>query len=184
MYLLLLIYKIPWWPVQRESGGEGKEICPTLYTVETSSEGKRQVQCQDWSTWRCTVRLITPTRWEGRESGREEGEQRRSRVHPFRLLFSWVIFFWTHGFICLLGCWVSVILLLLLLLPSSLLLWGERSAWIRLARVTPDRKQMVSFSLKRGSDFIEWFYSVFNKKKKWSEGKGEKKNRNGSVNGT
>lgn len=117
MYVLLLYYKIPWWPVQRETEGKkrgGKGRLVQFYTVETCG-GRRE---EGHSAWICPwggARCVrsTPVRLEGGD--RREGEQRaeggpggaacppgQSVELSGRLqVVSW--------FVCLLGCQVFVI---------------------------------------------------------------------------
>lgn len=166
MFSLLLFYKIPWWPAQRETGKKKKgkrEACPILHTVETSG-GRRGAQCLNLSIGRCTLCQINPVRVEGRDSDRRGGRAegwglrawgtRRSSVSTH---CQFVLLLGCHQlvswFVCLLDWWVFVMFSSSSPRPSRAEVSDRQSSdWPTSLRTG---RQMVSLSL-RGKTEVGW----------------------------
>lgn len=144
VFFLLLYYKIPWWPVQKETEGEkeGREgglLSNLTYSRNQWWEKRRGAQCLDLSIGRSTLCQINPSQIgrKRQEGGRAEGWG-RARRSARSLCYS--VGSSSRGqLVCLLAGLLSVCNLLVLL-PSSLPGWSDRSTEVWLARVAPNRR--------------------------------------------
>lgn len=144
VFFLLLYYKIPWWPVQKETEGgkEGREgglLSNLTYSRNQWWEKRRGAQCLDLSIGRSTLCQINPSQIgrKRQEGGRAEGWG-RARTSARSLCYS--VGSSSRGqLVCLLAGLLSVCNLLVLL-PSSLPGWSDRSTEVWLARVAPNRR--------------------------------------------